>query len=160
MDKLAVLVLVKVAYKGLYTSLKVVFVLYYLVFSLVTQNYSYTAVEECLLSQSVSKYIVLEYGFLKDSGVGLERNSYTVRTLGIFSLVTERTSYLSALKSLSISSSLVAVVKLYPLGKRVNNRRTNSVKTAGDLISSAAELSSCVKYGINDLRRRYSLLRA
>ena len=157
MYKLAVLIFVKVGYKRLNTALKVIFVLNDLVLSLVAQNYSYSAVEERLLSHSVCKNIVLEDRFLKYRGVGLEGHLYSVRSFGTLSFFAEGTRDLTSLKSLGISLSLIAVVKLDPLGKRVYNGCADAVKTSGYLISTATEFSARVKYGINHLRRRYTL---
>ena len=46
-----------------------------------------------------------------------------------------------------------------PFGKGVDNRRTNTMKTAGDLIAPAAEFAARVQNGIDNLQRRLSGLR-
>ena len=46
-----------------------------------------------------------------------------------------------------------------PFGKGVDNRRTHTVKAAGDFIAPAAEFAARVQNGIDNLQRRLSGLR-
>ena len=50
-------------------------------------------------------------------------------------------------KALRINVAVLGNLYLKPFGKRVNNRRTNAVKTAGNLVARAAELTACVEHG-------------
>ena len=58
-----------------------------------------------------------------------------------------------------IDFSVAVHVNDEPLGKRVDDRRTHAVKTAGDLIAPAAEFAARVQNGVNDLQRGLSGLR-
>ena len=53
---------------------------------------------------------------------------------------------------------ILTVTDLYlkPLGKSVNNRCTDTVETAGDLISAAAELTAGMKHRKDNLKSRLS----
>ena len=48
---------------------------------------------------------------------------------------------------------LIKLPDLQPLGKRVDDRRADTVQTAGDLIAPAAEFAARVQDGIDDLQR-------
>ena len=120
--------------------------------SLVAQNDVRSAVEECLLAQTVEKSVVIEHRrFGKNLRVGLEADVKTV--IGGVPLASEGTGYVSSFKSFSISFSVVAVVDLYPLGKRVYYRRADAVKTAREFVAVASEFSSRVKHGVDHLKR-------
>ena len=54
--------------------------------------------------------------------------------------------------------SVTGDLSLHPLGKSVNDRRTDAVQTAGNLVTAAAELTACVQNGENNRQCRYSHL--
>ena len=58
-----------------------------------------------------------------------------------------------------IDFSVAVHVNDEPFGKGVDNRRTNTMKTAGDLIAPTAEFAARVQNGIDDLQRGLSGLR-
>ena len=149
----------KIAYEALDTTLKAKLVYYRLVSSVVNENNSDACVKETLLSHTVKESIVIENRLLEYLGVGLKGNLYAMGTLGRIALTDEFSRYTASFESFRVSLTLVAIIKLYPKRKRVYDGCTNSVKTAGDLISAAAEFTARVENGINHLGSRNTLLR-
>ena len=64
----------------------------------------------------------------------------------------------AVVEALEMDMLSVLYSKLQPFGQSIYNRRTNAVETARYLISAAAELSACVKNGINNGSCGYALL--
>ena len=149
---ISALFVIEILNKGNYTSLVVKYFLSLASLALVGENYLDSCVKECLLSHSGEKNIVIEDGFLKYRRVGLKsyQNAVSFRV----AIALEWTGNRTSLKSLGISLAVTAVFNLKPLRESVNNRRADTVKTAGNLITLAAKLSARVKNGIYDLKCR------
>ena len=101
------LVIVKIGYEASYSALVVIFVLYRLLASVIAKNYSYTAVEECLLTHTRGEYLIIEYRLLKDGLVGHKGYLYSVRLLGTFTLFLKGSYHLTSFESFGKSFSLV-----------------------------------------------------
>ena len=65
----------------------------------------------------------------------------------------------AALKTLEIAVVSVPDRQLQPFGQRVDDRSADTVQTARDLISAAAELAAGMQNGINNSSSRDTLLR-
>ena len=150
MNGSAALLTVEILNEGYDTALVVKHLLALTALTLIGENYLNACVKEGLLSHSGEQNLKVEYSFLKDSRIGLESDVHAV-SVGV-PLALEGTCNRTALESLAVLLAVTAVLNLKPLGESVNNRRTNAVKTAGDLISLAAELTARVKNGVYYLK--------
>ena len=61
---------------------------------------------------------------------------------------------MTALEALGIFSSVMTVYDLGPFGKRIYDRRTDAVQTAGNFVAVSAEFTAGVQYRKDDLQRR------
>ena len=109
-----------------------------------------TCVEEGLLLHTGEESVIIVNCIIEHFGVGLKTHDSTGYIGGaddghVLSLVAAGKLHL-------IDAAVLVNFNLQPLGKSVNNRRTDTVQTAGDLVASAAELTACVQNGINNLK--------
>ena len=149
---------VQVAYKLTDTTLIVEYLLTLLALSLIFQHNAKTLGQESHLTKSLFQDIVIINSLLKDLLVRKEINlrSGKLRITVAYNL--QRIHGLATLISLFIFFTLVVDSNLQPLGKCIYNRCTNTVKTTGNLISSTAELTTCVKNGKYNLNCRNTSL--
>ena len=104
------------------------------------------AVEECLLAQTLEQHvIVVPGGFGKNLGVGFESHLRTC--FGGWLNLLQVADRLAILKALVVTVVSITDFDLQPLGQGIDYRCTNPVQTAGNLVSAAAEFSSCVQDG-------------
>ena len=114
-------------------------------------------VQEGLLAHSCMQRLVVVLRGVEHLGVRLEGD--------LCAVLIGRADDLHFLRNIAagklhlIDFSVAVHVNDEPLGKRVDDRRTHAVKTAGDLIAPAAEFAARVQNGVNDLQRGLSGLR-
>ena len=115
------------------------------------------SVQECLLAHARVERLVGVFKVFKHQRVGLEGDG-RARMIG-------RANNGHLLRDLAAGEfhlvDVAVLVHLHgqPFGKGVDNARAHAVQTAGDLIASAAELTSRVQHGIDDLERGAARLR-
>ena len=149
------LVLVYVSYEFRESAFVVENFLFLLV-PVVGKGDSYTLIEECHLSETVLQGSVVVYGFVEyfrirpesGLGTGLLGRSYNL----------ERSYGLAFCVFLSVDISVSLYLYFHFGGKGVYYGSAYAVKTSGYLVSSAAEFSSGMKNGMNNLHRRDSQL--
>ena len=140
--------------EGTDTAVIVVGFLQKLLRALVPENNRDSLVQECQLSQAVTENLVFvdsigenlvvrQEAYLRSRSLGLSYNGKWLRCV-------------SALKLNFMNLSGAAYLYLHVLGKGVNNRDTDAVKTAGYLVAVAAEFTACVKHSKNDLDSGFS----
>ena len=114
-------------------------------------------VQEGLLAHSCMQRLVVVFRGVEHLGVRLKGD--------LCAVLIGRADDLHFLRNIAagklhlIDFSVAVHVNDEPLGKRVDDRRTHAVKTAGDLIAPAAEFAARVQNGVNDLQRGLSGLR-
>ena len=114
-------------------------------------------VQEGLLAHSCMQRLVVVLRGVEHLGVRLEGDLCAVLVGRADNLHFLRDA---AARELHLVDFPVAVhVDNQPFGKGVDNRRTNTMKTAGDFIAPAAEFAARVQNGIDNLQRRLSGLR-
>ena len=151
MDGCAALLIVKILDEGDDTALVVKHLDTLLSLSLVLKDNLNTRVKEGLLSHSGKESFVFKGRFLEDCGVGLESYIKTVSALGGAN-AGKGSCHSTSFKSFGVLLTVAAVFNLYPFGKGVYNRCTNTVQTAGNLVSLATELTARVEHGIYNLK--------
>src|SRR5215472_14014670 len=71
----------------------------------------------------------------------------------------KRSHRYTSVVALDINFAATPDFEVQPLGKRIDHRDTDSMKSAGNLVRGVVELASGVKFGQNDLRRRLAFFR-
>ena len=100
--------------------------------------------KESHLTEALLENVIIVYGLLKNLLVRKESNgcSCSIPTLSSF---LQRIHCLAALVTLLIPLSISADGNFQPLRQCINDRSSNTVKTAGYLVSSTAEFTSGMK---------------
>ena len=108
------------------------------------------AVEEGLLAQAGAQDIVVVDRIVEHLGVRLEAD----RGPGPAGLAHDMDllQNIAAGKAHGVDFSFLVNLDLQPLGKGVDNRSTDAVQTAGDLVPAAAELAAGVQHGKDNLK--------
>ncbi len=125
--------------------------------ALVAQCDANAAVKERLLLQPVGENFIVVLQCFKNLAVRLETNGRT----GLMSARrrTHRRNGLAACKFHCVFVFPVVDGCLEPFGQRVDDRGTDAVQAAGDLIAVAAEFTARMQYGQNDFQCRNAHLR-
>src|SRR5574344_1698091 len=113
--------------------------------ALITQRNTNARIEECLLAQTVFQNIIFKNSGFKNFGVSAKTND-CAGFLGAGHGFHGRRG-LTALEAHKMLLFTVAYLGFHPFGQRINNRRTNAVQTARNLIASAAELAAGMENG-------------
>ena len=149
---------VQVAYKLTDTTLIMEYLLALLSLSLILQNDTKALSQESHLTKSLFQDIIIINSLLKDLLVRKEINLRTGKPRITVTYHLQRIHSLATLISLFVFLTLSVDGNLQPFGKCIYNRCTNTVKTTGNLISSTAELTACVKNGKYNLNCRNTSL--
>ena len=112
--------------------------------------------QECHLAESLFQNIKIKDRCLKN-GI-IRQECYFCTGLSFFT-VTDHGQFLlnfSALVTLLVYFTLVVDLNFQPVGKRIYNRRSDTVKSTGYLVSSTTEFTSCMQHGKYNFYRRKS----
>ena len=116
----------------------------------------YAAVKESLLTKSFFQHLIIVDGsFLEYFRVSFKGDGGTCFIR--LSDYLQRLAVMASVKVLEVDILSVVNGKIQIFRQGVYHRCTNAVESACDLISAAAELSSCVQDSINDCCRRDTL---
>ncbi len=115
------------------------------VLSFIGQSNFQSLCQKCHLSQTDLQRLKIKFCHFKDLFVRkkADRSPGQTRLTGTDHL--QRITYLSPFVPLSVELSLAADRNLQPFGKRIDDRSSHSMESAGYLISSAAEFSARVQ---------------
>ena len=125
-------------------------------FALIGQGDTQSLVEECHLLEALTQGFEIEDGGLKDFGIrveGLRRSGFS----GFFTTNQFGNGVAAVSKGHPPYVSLPANLRINTRGQGIHNRDTHTVKTAGNRVTAAAELTARVQDGHNDLNRRLVL---
>ena len=109
-----------------------------------------SGIEEGLLPQTGMQHLIIIDQIVKNLAVGLKGDLGTAAIGGAH--FGHLLGGIATGKGHLIDLALLMDFHLQPFRQGVNNRRTNAVQTAGDLIAAAAELTACVQHGENHLQ--------
>src|SRR5208337_4358011 len=122
-----------------------------LICSFICYGYLESPVQERKLPQPLRKDIIMDLGDFKYLGVRLE--GYSGPPSFCLPCNIKLRHRFPPFKTLGVDKPLLLDLHLEPLGECVYYGHTNSVKPPGYFVCGRIELSSCVKFGKNDLRR-------
>ncbi len=114
--------------------------------------------QESRLTQAHLQRIVIVDRFLKDAFIRKEGHLCAVLFRGTAPLHAQRIHGFSLFIALFVDFSVFKDLDLQPLGEGVYDRRAHAMQAAGNLISAAAEFSSCVQDGEYDFDCREARL--
>ena len=108
-------------------------------------------------SQPLFQYFIIKNCFFKDLFIRqeMDRCSSLLCRTDLLQFTHDFTAFIT----LIIFITIYINIDFKPFGQGINNRCTDTMKSAGYLISAAAEFTACMKYSVNDSCRRNSLLR-
>ena len=100
--------------------------------------------------------VCAEIGFLKNLFIRHELNHGSCITLPAGTFFCQVTGLFSAFKALIIDNAVFFDRHFQPLTQGIDNRCSDTMKAAGDLVVSVTKFSTCVEHGINHLHGRQS----
>ena len=109
-----------------------------------------TGVQKCLLAHAGMEGFVVIFQRVEHLGIGFEGDLRAVLVRGADDA--HFLGNMAAGEFHLINLPVLTDLDLQPLGKRVDDRCTDAVQTAGDLIAPAAEFAARVQNGIDDLK--------